>query len=215
MRTCALFSVGLYFFSGQMNLRNRYSHKSYCDQNITDEQVCAKDGLLTDWQVFSHNFLWTLGFYGGLWFTHLDLGILGGISITMDSIKNQWTVIQKILIPMIGIFVIGLIFYFIDLIWQAGWEYIMFYFLYAVSIICVSVYLTMLYPAEETHFHHWWMFMLINTFCSHPNFLVTVAGAYSQGVFVEGCSRWGLDPVWVQVDIPQRLTEFRAKFRKT
>ena len=161
-----------------MNLRNRFSNKGYCELN-TDEVVCTNEGLLSDWQIFAHNFLWTISFYAGLWFTHADLGILGGVSITIDSIKNHWTLVQKIAYPAVGVFVLALILYTIDLIWLAGWEYILFYALYALAIICVSVYFTVLFPAEETHFHHWFLFMIINTFCSHPNFLVTMAGAYS------------------------------------
>ena len=115
--------------------------------------------------------------------------------------------------PSLGLLIGGLLIYFVNLIWQAGFEYIVFYALYAASIVFVNTYLIILYPKNETHIHHWYIFMLLNTFCSHPNILVTMVGAWSQGVFVEGCSRWGLDPVWVQVDIPERLTENRQKLK--
>ena len=68
--------------------------------------------------------------------------------------------------------------------------------------MAVSSTLTLIYPKEETHFHHWQQFYLMNLFCGHPNLIVTMAGGYTCGVYVEGCSRWGLDPVWVQIDIP-------------
>lgn len=77
----------MYFASGQMNLRNRYSMKGYCEQNV-EHEICSENGILDDWQIFLHNFVWTIFFYVGLWFTHADQSFLGGISLTWDSIVN-------------------------------------------------------------------------------------------------------------------------------
>lgn len=81
--------------------------------------------------------------------------------------------------PLVGAVIVSLLVYIIYLIWQGGWEYILFYAVYAASVIFVSVCLTLIYPKEETHYHHWFIFLLINTFCSHSNLLVTMVGAYT------------------------------------
>ena len=36
----------------------------------------------------------------------------------------------------------------------------------------------------------------------HHNQIITAANAIANGIFIEGASRWGLDPVWRKINLP-------------
>jgi hypothetical protein len=89
----------------------------------SDLEVCPNsnpEGLLSDGVIFPHNLMWTLAYYYGLWFTHGDLGVLGGISLTWNSFINRWTITQKVLMTSVAVFDAIFLFYFVDLTWYSG-----------------------------------------------------------------------------------------------
>lgn len=87
--------------------------------------------------------------------------------------------------------------YYLTSIWL-----LVFYTLYVVVLVIVIVILTfVVFPVEEFHAHHWFISLVLLMLCAHPNWYVTILNAICNGVFVEGCARWGLDPVWKQIDI--------------
>ena len=51
------------------------------------------------------------------------------------------------------------------------------------------------------------------TILGHNNYIITAANAIANGIFIEGASRWGLDPVWRKINLPYQevLFEFQTK----
>jgi hypothetical protein len=109
----------------------------------------------------------------------------------------NWAVVVggAILVVILGV-------YFGTLYYMSGVFVLIFYVLYFVSFIGLCVGATMYYPPEDSHFHHWFIGITIMSFCCHPNWFVCIVHAISNGVFIEGSSRYGLDPVWKQIDLP-------------
>ena len=51
------------------------------------------------------------------------------------------------------------------------------------------------------------------SFLSHHNPIISGIYGIFYGVFIEGSSRFGLDPVWNDIDLPDKMIEIRQSIR--
>ena len=104
---------------------------------------------------------------------------------------------------------LGLVFaiaYMIYLYYISSIFILLFYIVYVVSLVGFVLLLTfVIFPIKDFHLHHWFITLILVTLSAHPNWFVTALNGVVSGIFVEGCARWGLDPVWKKVDLAGRV----------
>jgi hypothetical protein len=82
-------------------------------------------------------------------------------------------------------------------LYVSGLYYLIFYAIYFVILIGLILLLSVyIYDSSETHLHHWFIALLVISFLSHHNPVISGIHGIFYGVFIEGSARYGLDPVW-------------------
>jgi hypothetical protein len=123
---------------------------------------------------------------------------------------NGWGCTEYSVISALVFFILFLCGYLTTLFYVSGLYYVIFYATYFVLLIGFILVLSgYVYESSETHFHHWFISLLILTFLSHHNPIISAIHGIFFGVFIEGSARFGLDPVWNEIDLPERLTDIR------
>jgi hypothetical protein len=121
----------MFLITFNVNLRGAYDLKSYCGQETIDtngrgtvfgtadpmmqmmQSVSRADYLgqgigcrtYTDDQIFQYNyFIWTVGLFLGLQWTHMGQGILGHFVLSWDTMKNWPAVLWGVFVALIIFF---------------------------------------------------------------------------------------------------------------
>ena len=143
--------------------------------------------------VFGHNFWWVVAFQLGLNFTQLDF-IPGMSKFTLTAeYMARWNTFMWILLVVSGIGVLGLIAFVGALMVASG--IIVGYVSYLVFLAVLFAALSVTFP-KQVHVHHYFWALVLMTLCGHPNLVTTIAHGILTGIFIEGCARWSLAPVW-------------------
>ena len=51
--------------------------------------------------------------------------------------------------------------------------------------------------SDDVHIHHYVVGMIVVSFACYQNILITVCHGIFNGIMVEGVSRWGYDPTFI------------------
>jgi hypothetical protein len=66
--------------------------------------------------------------------------------------------------------------------------------------LCIGVFivyfLIQMVRHKETHVHHYNVGIAMVALCGYQNLAVTAISAYFNGIFTEGSTRWGYDPIF-------------------
>ena len=101
-----------------------------------------------------------------------------------------WAVLIAILLSALS-----LLFYICHLYWLSNIYVFLMYIAY--TIVLATILTTMSYIfSKGTHFHHYFNGLLAMSFCGHHSFLISAIHGLLNGMFIEGCARWAMDPVW-------------------
>ena len=144
--------------------------------------------------VFFHNYFeWTIMFYVGCHWTYWDfVPYVNSFVLSYSSMKN-WPVYCWV---MLGVFLVGLVFligfvftlYFISNVFVLG--------IYIVCTILAFTIITLMSITFDSHFHHYFIGLIIMSFCGHHNFLISMIHGFANGMYIEGNCRYAMDPVW-------------------
>lgn len=140
--------------------------------------------------------MWTLAFYVGLQFTHLDTGILQDLTLDWEVMKN-WPWYMWVLFFGLILLFVSLLSYVFFLYYTIG--YLRLYLAILVGIVGYFVICSKLYEGKyRLHFHHYMIGMLGVTFMCYQNGFVSTVNAIFCGIMIEGGCRWGYSTMWVK-----------------
>ena len=135
-------------------------------------------------------------------------------SFSKESFDFGWGCSEYTTISILVSFILFLCGYLTTLFYISGISYVIFYAIYFVFLFgFISILSGIIYDSSEAHYHHWFISLLFLSFLSHHNPLISGIHGIFFGVFIEGCSRYGLDPVWSEIDLPDKLTDIRQNLR--
>ena len=144
--------------------------------------------------------VWTIPYWIGLQFTHFDVELFRGFSLSPEYIRQWrpqlWVVALILLAAVLGVLGYDIYcWYEIDLIW-------VFFAILGVEIllfVCVTVCLR---KTRFLHFHHYTVAMCCIPFLGIQRPFLNILCGFVNGVMVEGGSRWGYDPIWIKKKPP-------------
>lgn len=141
---------------------------------------------------FSWNMLiYGVGFYLGINFTHLDVGVMKQFKIDWNDIKNfppfLWGVLIALLVLIFSVAKVVTL-YYIKL-------HIAKYYIAAIAV-AGFIFFIKARKATDVHIHHYCScFALTTLLCNHDIMFIALSGV-TNGIFVEGGSKWGFDPIF-------------------
>jgi hypothetical protein len=136
-------------------------------------------------------------------------------SFSKESFDFGWGFSEYFTISILVLFVIFLSGYLTTLYYISGICYVLFYACYFIILFGLIIILSVfVYDSSSTHYHHWFISIIVMSFLSHHNPFISGIHGIFYGVFIEGSSRFGLDPVWNDIDLPKRLVDFRQNLRE-
>ena len=143
------------------------------------------------------NYLWTICYYVGLQFTHLDfLPTMNKFVLANQSDRNSsWPWYFWLIIGGIVTAAGGLLVYMVYLWHLSGPIILSCYISYILLLAAIISILTYVY-VKSFHMHHYFNFLLLASVCGHHNVLVVVLSGIACGCYVEGCARWSMAPEW-------------------
>ncbi|CAI2373366.1 unnamed protein product [Moneuplotes crassus] len=145
-------------------------------------------------EVFWYNFVHLIFFFLGLNFTHLDQGILQDFTLDWEVMKNWPAMLWGVFISLIGFLIFTL--YHLFVLYRES-EVLGYYLIFLVLYISYFVIKTWILGSKrELHIHHYVLGFSVVLFCGYQSYYVTILGAIFTGIFIEGISRWGFDPIW-------------------
>lgn len=165
---------------------------------------------IDDNHVFNFNYyVWTLFYFVGLQFTHLDNGILSQFTLDWEVMKNWPPILWAVFFLLIGF--VGFTFYYLfELYATVGIAF--YYQILLVALIGgLVLYGYMNKGKYEFHFHHYCVGMFMLIMCCYQNMYMAAVYAIFNGVLIDGGARWGYDPIWNPVNPPAPT----AKMQKT
>ena len=145
--------------------------------------------------VFFFNMLaWTIPYFVGLQFTHLDKGPMQKFSFAHDRIK-EWPWFLWALAASLAVLLLGLMIYFIIVYARAG--VLLGYFIFAVLIFLAFLIPTLvLKKTHKLHVHHYTIGMILICLIGYQSVAAAIVHGYCNGMMIEGGCRWGYDPIW-------------------
>ena len=196
----------MWLWSSMFVLRAVNDTRSYCDYfgesglpSVLDREgrpliplAYQKCEIYTKWEVFEHNyFVWTAAFFLGLQFTHADQGIMSRFVLDWKIMKtwplSLWVVFISLCLGLVLLASYLCYIYF-------TFDLQLFYLTYG-SLLLTYFYIRGRH-ALETHIHHYVLSLMVLSFLSYQNIILTVVHGVFSGIFIEGASHWGLDPIW-------------------
>jgi len=146
-------------------------------------------------EVFWYNFIHLIFYFIGLNFTHADVGILQDFTLDWEVMKNWPPILWVIFVGLVA-FLIFTVSHLFMLYYQSN--VLPFYGILLTLYIGFFVIKTwLLRGKKELHIHHYVLGFTVVLLCGYQSYFVTILAAVFTGIFVEGASRWGFDPIWV------------------
>ena len=184
-------------------------------QSIVEQDYLSTFGLgfavptckvYTFLEVFKYNILfWTLPFFFGLNFTHLDKGPLNKFSLDPKDMKTWGIGLWILFICMI--LLLGFI---VTLIFSAYYAMgiLSYYIAYAIALFTLMAWKTKIAKSKgkNIHIHHYTLALILMSFNSIQNPYLTVVHGFLHGMFIEGSCRWGLDAIWTYDEPSDEVT---------
>mmetsp|Transcript_32273 Transcript_32273/g.49411 ORF Transcript_32273/g.49411 Transcript_32273/m.49411 type:complete len:140 (+) Transcript_32273:780-1199(+) len=102
----------------------------------------------------------------------------------------RWTVFGLVLVAFVCL--LGLLVYLwilsgvLVFLVHAGWV------IFAVTFLVVMTWVF----SNGFHYHHYFTSLLLASVCGHPNFIVVVFHGLACGIYLEGCARWQVAPIY-------------------
>lgn len=149
----------------------------------------------TWWNVFFFNMLaWTLPYFIGLQFTHLDKGPMQKFSFTPDKMK-EWPWFLWAFTAFLVVVLLGLMAYFITVYARAG--VLLGYFIFGLCIVLAFLLPTLvLRKSYKLHVHHYTIGMILIALIGYQSVVAAIVHGFCNGMMIEGGCRWGYDPIW-------------------
>lgn len=183
---------------------NTISYCDYYDQGALTS-ILDEDGnvfqpaeyyycvISTKWEVFRYNyFVWTTAFFFGLQFTYLKTGILKKFILDWRIMKtwpaSLWVVFVTMCIAFASLIIHLFYIYY-------KFEFVLLYITY--GCLLGTFFVIRSNYADETHIHHYVVSLIMMSFIGYQSYLLTIVHGVFNGVFIEGASHWGLDPIWI------------------
>lgn len=124
-------------------------------------------------ELFNYNyFIWTLAYFVGLQFTHLDNGILSQLTLDWNVMKNwpwyMWLIFSGLILLLTSI--VTYIFYLYYLI-----GYLSSYLTFLAGAVAVLSFFAKYYSlwGYHLHIHHWFLGAFVQGFLCYQNAWVT------------------------------------------
>jgi hypothetical protein len=154
------------------------------------------------WNVWAYNtFGWTLPYFIGLQFTHLDKGIMTKFVLTPEKMKTWPAQLWMVFVAII-VFALGMIGYMIYAYYTAG--VILFYIAWIALIMGTLAVITLCRrKTHKIHVHHYTIGMIVIALIGYQSLLAAFVQAFCNGMMIEGGSRWGYDPIWYPLKKPE------------
>lgn len=116
---------------------------------------------------------------------------------TLDSKSNSvWPWYFYVLLSSCIVIVLTVLGFQVYL-WQISGNFILLMYLSWVAFLSIVISsLSYIFSKGGIHVHHYFWALIIMSICGHQNTLSTVICAITHGIFIEGCCRWSMDPVW-------------------
>lgn len=146
----------------------------YLTKHHSDVTVPPECHLYSKREIFWYNYLiWTLAFFIGLQFTHLDNGIFSNLTLDWNVMKNwpwyMWVIFTGLILLLTTI--ISYIFFLYYLI-----GYLQSYLTLLGGAVAVLSYFTWWYGlwGYHLHIHHWFLGAFVQAFLCYQNPFTTV-----------------------------------------
>jgi len=114
--------------------------------------------------------------------------------ISSDEV-GEWHWYFWVLLGCCGVAILILLIYIFYLYYLSGWYILVAYALWAIFLIASITTMSLIF-GNGTHFHHYFVALLIMSFCGHHNFVTSCLHGLMNGIYIEGCARWSMDSVW-------------------
>ena len=186
--TILLITPILYLFSSMYMFKFQSQLHGYWEEDMK----IYEGRKLSKWECFKHNaFVWTTSYYVGLQFTHLDHGILQTFKLKWTTMQH-WPYLLWLLFILLCFFLLCLTLHLLLLSKRHS------LLTHHCTCLCCLLALCLVHPGglRKAHIHHYLVALGVLALISYQiNILVIVHGIFS-GIFIEGVSRWGVDPIW-------------------
>lgn len=172
--------------------------------NLAGENDVPNCHTYTPMEIFKFNyFVWTLGFFFGLQWTHADVGPLQKITLEWDIIKTWGKGLWILFLSLVAI-ILGIVFVVFRVYYEIG--YLKWYALYAIwGIGFIYIKTRCEKGKKKLHIHHYFWSAIIVTFLCYQSVFITFVAGFFNGVNLEGGANWGYDPIWLPLDEGQKL----------
>lgn len=90
---------------------------------------------------------------------------------------------------------IPILVYIFYLYFISGWVILVIYIVWSLFLIVFMGTLSFVF-SKGVHFHHYLIALLIMSYCGHHNVVTSCLHGLMNGMFVEGCARWSMAPIW-------------------
>ena len=121
---------------------------------------------------------------------------------------SVWLIFASVITPIVVIAI-----YLLRIYYQAS--ILRFYTgVIGAEIISIALISMILRKSHNFHLHHYNVALLAIPLLGYPDLLVGACHAFSSGVFVEGVTRWGYDPVWINKENDHKGNSLKTQSSK-
>eukprot|EP00347_Sterkiella_histriomuscorum_P013135 403365878 len=184
------------------------NHQPALQQSQVEQGECK---IYSNEEVFNYNYyIFTVGYFVGLQFTHLDAGFMQQFQLT-PAVMKSWPIYLWLVFVYLIVLVVQIFSYLISIYQQL--DLLWFYGRWMVCLVALVVINNWRYGKQDKsiHIHHYNFAQVIMIFTCYENIVVTFINAVATGVMVEGIARWGADDVWEDPKDPFDYTEKALK----
>lgn len=178
--------------------------------NLAGENTLPECHVYTNMELFKYNYLiWTLGFFAGLQWTHLDVGPLSRLTLDWDTMKTwgkgMWELFAVVVVAICStVYVTFHGYYAIGILkWYIFWG------VFVIGFIVLKTKLES--KTHLLHIHHYFWASIIVSFLCYQSIFITLASAFFNGVVIEGGAHWGFDPIWIPKDSQEKLMKSKPR----
>lgn len=131
--------------------------------NLVGENSVPSCKVYTNMEIFKFNyFVWTLGLFAGLQWTHIDVGPMKNLTLEWDIMKT-WGKGMWILFLSILLFILGVVYVTFHVYYVIGYlKWYILYLIWGIGFIALKTYLVR--DTKKLHIHHYFWSSVIVTF---------------------------------------------------